>query len=95
MPLASRGNEGARMPRYHFDIPDGKPLVDEHGTELANIDIAKAEAIRLAGEVFRHAKPDDIWALTTWKLVVNDHPSPGLGQTYFSLVLFAKDGGFA
>lgn len=81
------------MTRYHFHILDGKPLVDEHGTELADIDTAKAEAIRLAGEVLKHAKPDDIWAIATWKLVVNDCPAPDSGRIYFILTLSATDGG--
>ena len=83
------------MPRYHFHILDGKPIADEHGTELPDIDIAKAEAVRLVGEVLRHARPSDIWALSTWQLVVNDGPSPRSGRTYFKLVLSAEDGGAA
>lgn len=36
-----------RVPRYHFDIQDASGLVlDEEGRELANLEVARREAIK-------------------------------------------------
>jgi hypothetical protein len=78
--------------RYHFHVVDGSAQVDEEGTELADVNAAKAEAVRLAGEVLRDTAHGDIWALEEWKLVVNDSPSPESDRTYFTLTLSATDG---
>ncbi|MEY9123275.1 DUF6894 family protein [Bradyrhizobium yuanmingense] len=79
------------MPRYHFHILDGKAGLDHHGTELADLDAAKEEAVKLAGEVLRESKPGDIWEIKSWKLLVNGYPSPEAGRTYFTLALSAAD----
>jgi hypothetical protein len=35
------------VPRYHFDVQDGSGLVlDEEGRELANLEVARREAIK-------------------------------------------------
>ena len=35
------------MPRYHFDVQNGADLVlDEEGRELANLEVARREAIK-------------------------------------------------
>lgn len=79
------------MPRYHFHILDGKADADQHGMELPDIDAAKQQAVKLAGEVVRESTPSAIWAVN-WRLLVNDSPSPESGSTHFSLELAAKDG---
>lgn len=81
-----------RMARHHFHILDGKADLDHHGTELADLEAAKEEeALKLAGEVLRESKPGDIWAIKSWKLLVNGYPSPEAGRTYFTLALSAAD----
>lgn len=80
------------MPRFHFHVLDGTSLADEEGTELVDIDAAKAEAVKLAGAVLRDCVHSDIWALETWKLLVNDSSSPESGRTYFSLTLIPAEG---
>jgi hypothetical protein len=37
------------MPRYFFNIHDGKDLVDHEGTVLADLSQARVEAVDLAG----------------------------------------------
>ncbi len=37
------------MPHYFFDIHDGIHVTDNEGQELANLEAAKAEGIRIAG----------------------------------------------
>lgn len=39
------------MPRFHFHINDGHSTIDERGTELANYEAARRQAIALAGTV--------------------------------------------
>ena len=41
------------MPRYHFNVYDGVTLTDQEGTELADIDVARHEGVRLASELLR------------------------------------------
>lgn len=38
------------MPHYFFDVHDGIDVVDEVGQDLPDIDAAKREAIRIAGD---------------------------------------------
>jgi hypothetical protein len=37
------------MPRYYFNVIDGKNIVDDEGVELPDAATAKKEAVRLAG----------------------------------------------
>ena len=41
------------MPRYHFNVYDGRNDVDVDGHELPDIQAARAEALQLAGEIIR------------------------------------------
>ena len=41
------------MPRFHFNIFDGTSTLDPEGTELADWQVARLEAIRLVWEVLR------------------------------------------
>ena len=41
------------MPRFHFNVHDGADLPDRTGTELADWQDARLEAIRLAGAILR------------------------------------------
>ena len=41
------------MPRYFFHVIDGKEIIDNEGTELADLDEARAEAIVLSGEMLK------------------------------------------
>ncbi len=41
------------MARYYFNINDGTDLPDVEGLEIADLNRARAEAIRAAGEMIR------------------------------------------
>ena len=41
------------MPRYHFNVYEGRNDVDVDGHELPDIQAARAEALQLAGEIIR------------------------------------------
>lgn len=59
------------MPRYFFDITDGRVSSDAEGTDLPDIYTAQAEAIRLSGEILRDMGAR-FWNGTEWMLTVSD-----------------------
>jgi len=77
------------MPRFHFHIIDGRALVDDHGAELADVEAAKAEAVKLISGVLTDDLPVSVWDGHPWQVVVNDSPRPEAGRTYFTMSLSA------
>ena len=60
------------MPRYHFNVYDGVSLPDDDGTELADIQAARQEAIRFAGRII--ADEAHTLALSEdWRMEVTDN----------------------
>jgi len=59
------------MPRYYFDIVDGQNLPDALGSEHADLDAARIEAIRYSGEVLREM-PERFWNAEEWTMTVSD-----------------------
>ncbi|MHC2018008.1 DUF6894 family protein [Methylobacterium sp. CM6247] len=55
------------MPRYHFNVYDGKSTLDQEGTELNSIEEARFAAVCLAGRIilenFKHICSSDEWRL--------------------------------
>ena len=53
------------MPRYFFNVHDGKDLPDHYGTELRDREAAHKEAVFAAGEMLketgREFLRDDVW----------------------------------
>lgn len=47
--------KGAPMPRYFFNVHDGRSAPDREGTELPDTEIARAQAVRLSGEILPDA----------------------------------------
>jgi hypothetical protein len=47
------------MPIYYFDVDDsGRDVPDDEGTELADLTQARAEALRMLGEVAKNELPN-------------------------------------
>ena len=72
------------MPRYYFNVHDGKSFFDAEGTELPNLDTAKREAIAYSAKLladnvvqFRDGEP--------WAIDVTDES----GLVLFSLIFAA------
>jgi hypothetical protein len=59
------------MARYFFHTEDGVSYPDEYGTELPDLDAARAVAIRTLGEILRDA-PKIFEAEMSLRLVVTD-----------------------
>ena len=65
------------MPRYFFDIRDGEDLTDLDGSEHADLNAARLEAIRYSGEVLREM-PERFWNAEEWIMTVSDANRVGL-----------------
>jgi hypothetical protein len=69
------------MPKFFFHTEDGRCFSDEDGTDLPDLDAAKAEALRLIGEVAREDGAE-FWTTGELRLTVADQRN---------LTLFALD----
>jgi hypothetical protein len=49
-----------------FSYSKWKELFDEVGMELADLNAAKSEAVKFAGEALRSEQPTDIWQGIEW-----------------------------
>ena len=79
------------MPRYYFNLKDGRISLDDEGTELPDLDAAHKAAVTLSGEVLRHGTSKSLWSGSPWELWVTDQPG-GLGQIHFRLLFSAVEG---
>ena len=59
------------MPRYYFHVIDGREIIDNEGTELADLRQARIEAIHLAGSILRD-EGDKFWNGEEWHMNVTD-----------------------
>ena len=74
------------MPRYFFNIQDGRNIVDHTGTELPDIYAAQNEAIRYSGELLQEMGAK-FWNETEWILRVSDEN----GRVLFVLRFSAEE----
>jgi hypothetical protein len=59
------------MPRYFFQVIDGREIIDKVGTMLPGLSEARAQAIRTAGAILRD-EGDEFWNGTEWQMNVTD-----------------------
>lgn len=59
------------MPRFYFNVHDGKSGLDVIGTELPDWQTARIEAVRLAGEILRDDAPHIVLG-DNWRIDVTD-----------------------
>ena len=60
------------MACFHFNVYDSRGMMDVDGTELPNIQVARIEAQRLAGDIIRDAAAcGDLG--DEWRVEVTDH----------------------
>lgn len=78
------------MPRYYFHIKDAQTTLDGQGTELADVDAIRKEAVMIFRDVLRGDDPEaEFWSgATRWMLWVTDRPE-GNGETLLTLQLSA------
>lgn len=73
------------MPRFHFNVYDGKSAIDTEGTELPDWQVAQIEAVRLAGEILK----DDAQRVVLgedWRIEVTDQTGLVLFQLTFQVI---------
>jgi hypothetical protein len=78
------------MPRYFFNVIDGRSIIDNQGSELAGLKEARVEAIQLAGAILRD-EGDTFWSGEEWHMHVTD----ASGQSVLTLRFSAEDQGTA
>lgn len=73
------------MPRFHFHVHDGCSLLDTEGTELADPQAARLEAIRIAGDILKH-DAHRIALGEDWRIEVTDETGLILFQMTFLVI---------
>lgn len=74
------------MPRYYFDVRDHRELLDETGTELADDEAARTEAVVFAGRLLSDLGRE-FWDSGDWRLSVRGEG----GRVLFTLEFSAKN----
>lgn len=73
------------MPRYLFHIAGARRYVDTDGVDLADLQAAKLEALRIIRELMIDNSIDDLWSGGEWVMTVADEAA----QNLFSIRLSA------
>lgn len=72
------------MPRYHFNIHDGIDVPDDEGTVLADLAMARLEAIRLSAAVLNE-EAERLRSGESWHMEVVDSESRLLFRVDFRM----------
>jgi hypothetical protein len=71
------------VPRYFFNVRDGKDLPDHEGVELAGIPQARDQAIATVGEIIKH-NGHTVWNGSPWMMNVTDETGASVFTLHFS-----------
>jgi hypothetical protein len=74
------------VPRYFFNVRDGRDIPDTEGTELAGVAEARNQAIVAAGEMIKQ-DGNTVWNGKGWRMHVTDEA----GAPVFTLHFAADD----
>jgi hypothetical protein len=74
------------MAHFFFHTEDGRAIADDEGLDLATLDDARIEAVRVLGDILRE-NPQELLSTGALRLTVTD----GSGLVYFALDLSATD----
>jgi len=79
------------MPLFFFHLADSDhTITDDEGTELADLQAARAEAVSVSRDLLRANAVAAPSRGTPWRLWVTDKPN-GAGKTLSTLQLSARD----
>ena len=70
------------MPRYYFNIMDGRPVVDRQGVELPDAAAARKEATRYAIDLVRRRSGFGGWNAVENVVVTDEHGAEVLTVTF-------------
>jgi hypothetical protein len=76
------------MKKFYFNSENDHIDLDSDGTEFANADQARTEALVLLGELIKDVYRLSSWNGTPWKIWVTDGPQGG-GRVLFTVQLSA------
>ena len=62
------------MPRFYFHIKDHRTHVDHVGSEFPDLEAARDEAVRAAGEILRDGDTKALWTGKPWRMWVTQSP---------------------
>jgi uncharacterized protein DUF6894 len=60
------------VPRYYFNVKDGKVILDAEGTELHDLEAARKMAVTVAGETLRDGAGESLWNGSPWEMWVTE-----------------------
>jgi hypothetical protein len=72
------------MSLYFFHVADGRDYPDLRGSDLVNLDAARAEALRYTSQLLSNAV-NQFWDGAEWTMTVTD----AAGMIFFTLNFFA------
>jgi hypothetical protein len=77
--------------RFYFNTENDHAELDAEGTDLSGLAEARAEAIKMMGEMLRDSEYASSWNGRLWRVWVSDRPR-GDGHVLFTLHLSAIEG---
>jgi hypothetical protein len=78
------------MPRYYFHFLNGQTALDDEGTELADMQAVRVEAVRSSREIIlTHDGNPEFWAGEPAKLWITDGPN-ATGETILTIELSVR-----
>ena len=78
------------MSRYYFHVLNGHTLLDDEGTELADLQAVRAEAVRASREIIlTHEGNAEFWAGEPARLWITDGPN-ATGRTVLTIEMSAR-----
>ena len=74
------------MPKYFFNLVDGRPSLDREGSQIESLEQARLEAVVYAASMLRD-RPEEVWAGGNWRVEVSDHHK----RLLFTIVVMALE----
>ncbi|MFL5037301.1 MAG: DUF6894 family protein [Microvirga sp.] len=75
--------------RYYFNVKDGETLLDGEGTEFADMNAVRNEAVGSSADLLKGLHGEHFWSGEPWLLWVTDQPNGG-GNTVLTLRFSAQ-----
>lgn len=77
------------MALRYFHYANGSQTLDNHGTDLADVDAVRKEALRAVRELLNLRPTEGPWDGDPWRVWVTDQPNAG-GKTILTVELSAR-----
>ena len=74
------------MPKYFFNLADGRTSLDREGSQIESLEQARLEAVVYAASMLRD-RPEEVWAQGNWRVEVSDDQK----RLLFTIVVMALE----